>query len=151
MGNSVKNNFRAKCIYCRVNRSFYATLLFCFFVTYPIVGLADIRFKEVTTDAGIDHTGTTYGASWGDFNADGWPDLWVGNHNTKPTLYLNKQDSTFENIIDQVWSGDSKADTHGVAWADFDNDGDQDLVEVVDVKENEDGTFVWVVGKTICI
>ena len=100
--------------------------LICFFLifTSPPAGLADIQFKEATKDAGIHHAGTTYGASWGDFNADGWPDLWVGNHNTKPTLYLNKQDGTFENIIDQVWSGDSKADTHGVAWADFDNDGD---------------------------
>ena len=123
--------------------------LICFFLifTSPPAGLADIQFKEATKDAGIHHAGTTYGASWGDFNADGWPDLWVGNHNTKPTLYLNKQDGTFENIIDQVWSGDSKADTHGVAWADFDNDGDQDFVEVVDVKENEDGTFCMGCGK----
>ena len=111
------------------------------------MGLADIRFKEVTTDAGILHAGTSFGASWGDFNGDGWPDLWVSNHNSKPTLYLNRQDGTFEDIIDQVWSGDPKADTHGAAWADFDNDGDQDLVELADAKENEDGTFCGGCGK----
>ncbi len=137
MENSTKDNVRVKCLYCRANISFYAILLFYFFVTYPNVGLADIQFKEVTTDAGIHHAGTSFGASWGDFNGDGWPDLWVGNHNSKPTLYLNRQDGTFEDTIDQVWSGNPRADTHGAAWADFDNDGDQDLVELVDVSDIE--------------
>ena len=110
-------------------------------VTHRRPALADIRFEEVTQTAGIVHAGTTWGASWGDFNNDGWPDLWVGNHDSKPTLYLNKQDGTFVDVIDQVWSADPRADTHGAAWADFDNDGDQDLVELVDVLLNEDGTF----------
>lgn len=100
-----------------------------FFV--PLFALAEIKFKEVSQTAGMSYEGPTYGASWGDFNGDGWPDLWVGNHINKPTLYLNQQDGTFLNIIDQVWSADPHADTHGAAWADFDNDGDQDLIEVV--------------------
>jgi ASPIC and UnbV/FG-GAP-like repeat len=93
---------------------------------------ADIKFKEVTQEAGIVHSGTTYGASWGDFNGDGWPDLWVGNHDTMPSLYINNRNGTFTNIIKQVWNGDPRADKHGAAWADFDNDGDQDLIEAVD-------------------
>ena len=147
MGNPAKVNINEKCLLCSANFSFYAILLSCVFVIFPTVGLADIQFKEVTTDAGINHAGQSWGASWGDFNADGWPDLWVGNHNSKPTLYLNKQDGTFENIIDQVWSGDSKADTHGAAWADFDNDGDQDLIELVGGKLNEDDTYCIGCGK----
>ena len=93
---------------------------------------AGITFKEVTQEAGIAHSGTTYGASWGDFNGDGWPDLWVGNHDTMPSLYINNRNGTFTNIIKQVWNGDPRADKHGAAWADFDNDGDQDLIEAVD-------------------
>ena len=119
----------------------------CFLMVFPTAGFTGISFVEVTAEMGIDHTGTTYGASWGDFDADGWPDLWVGNHNTKPILYLNKKGRGFEDIIDRVWSADPKADTHGAAWADFDNDGDQDLVELVDVKEMEDGTFSSGIGK----
>jgi hypothetical protein len=121
--------------------------LFCFLLIFPSEGSAAIKFKDVTAEVGISHTGTTYGASWGDFNGDGWPDLWVGNHNTTPTLYLNKQGAVFENIIEKVWSGDSKADSHGAEWADFDNDGDQDLLEMVGAKENEDGTFCRGCGK----
>jgi ASPIC and UnbV/FG-GAP-like repeat len=99
-------------------------------ISHP--AFADIRFKEVTQEAGISHSGTTYGASWGDFNGDGWPDLWVGNHDTMPGLYINERNGTFTNIIKQVWNGDPRADKHGAAWVDFDNDGDQDLIEAVD-------------------
>jgi hypothetical protein len=102
---------------------------------------ADIHFEELNQGAGIVGRGTTFGASWGDFNGDGWPDLWVGNHNTAPNLYLNQQDGTFKDIINSVWSADPEADTHGAAWADFDNDGDQDLVELVDV----------IVGDLLCL
>ncbi len=139
MNRLTKDFFSFKAMAFRNNISLALVLLFCFFLSGR--GQAGILFKEVTGDAAIKHSGTSYGASWGDLNGDGWPDLWVGNHNSKPTLYLNKQDGTFENIIDQIWSGDHTADTHGAAWADFDNDGDQDLVELVDVRENSDGTF----------
>jgi hypothetical protein len=93
--------------------------------------LAEIRFREVTEQAGLVYRGPTYGAAWGDFNEDGWPDLWVGNHYRQPTLYLNRKDGTFRDIADEVWSADPRADTHGAAWADFDNDGDEDLIELV--------------------
>jgi hypothetical protein len=111
------------------------------------IGLAGIRFKDVGSEAKITEKGATFGAAWGDFNGDGWPDVWVSNHNRTPTLYLNQRNGTFENIIDQVWTGDPKADTHGAAWADFDNDGDQDLIELADASENADGTFCIGCGK----
>ena len=95
------------------------------------VAAAEIRFEEVSAQAGMVHTGASQGASWGDFNGDGWPDLWVGNHYEPPSLYVNQQDGTFVNVIASVWSGDPQADKHGAAWADFDNDGDQDLLVLV--------------------
>lgn len=93
--------------------------------------LSEAQFEDVTQNAGIGYTGATWGASWGDFNGDRWPDIWVGNHNYKPILYLNNGDGAFTNVIDSVWAADPRADTHGAAWADFDNDGDQDLIELV--------------------
>ena len=119
----------------------------CLWLILAGPALATPSFQEVSTRAGVTHAGPSFGASWGDLNGDGWPDLWVGNHNTKPTLYLNMQNGSFTNVIDQVWSDDPKADTHGAAWADLDNDGDQDLAEMVGARENPDGTFCVGCGK----
>ncbi len=88
----------------------------------------DIRFEEVSHHAGIVRVGESWGNAWGDFNGDGYLDLWATNHRHKPCLYQNNGDGTFTNVIDEVWNANPSADTHGVAWADFDNDGDQDLI-----------------------
>ena len=127
------NTRRITISFCLFDQWLRFILIVILFLSTSFPVQAEIKFREVTQESGIRHSGTTYGASWGDFNGDGWPDLWVGNHNTKPSLYLNQGDGTFIDIIDTVWSGDPKRDTHGAAWADFDNDGDQDLIEVADV------------------
>jgi len=86
-------------------------------------------FNEVTTNAGVSYTGESFGASWGDVNGDGWPDLWVGNHAAHPhDLFENNRNGTFTQVPAQLsWSRDE----HGSSWADFDNDGDQDLLTLV--------------------
>ena len=88
----------------------------------------DIQFEDVSHQSGITRVGESWGNAWGDFDGDGFLDLWATNHKHKPSLYHNNQDGTFTDIIDQVWDANPFADTHGVAWADFDNDGDQDLI-----------------------
>jgi hypothetical protein len=93
--------------------------------------LADIRFEDVSEKAGIAYTSPTVGASWGDFNGDGFPDLFVPNHRLEgntPNLYVNQRDGTFVDVASSVLSVSPSADLHGAAWADFDNDGDQDLI-----------------------
>ena len=40
---------------------------------------AQIAFEDATAGSGILHDGESYGVSWGDLNADGWPDLFVNN------------------------------------------------------------------------
>jgi ASPIC and UnbV/FG-GAP-like repeat len=102
-----------------------------YLVALPALAFAQIRFENVTQSAGIAYTGETFGAAWGDFNGDGWPDIWVSNHTKRPSLYVNQKNGTFRDVIDQVWSANPRADTHAAAWADFDNDGDEDLVETV--------------------
>lgn len=103
-----------------------------------------IHFSEVTSSAGIDHIGPSYGASWGDFNGDNRPDLWVGNHYTDPSLYINQGDGSFIDIAGDVWPGPVE-DTHGVVWHDIDGDGDQDLIELVGGVE---GNNVWINNQT---
>ena len=114
-----------------IHRVFTAGLLAAILVGSAEVFGAAIVFEDVTRHAGVVGAGPTFGAAWGDFNGDGWPDLWVGNHWWPPILYLNRRDGTFANVTAAVWSGNPEADAHGAAWADFDNDGDQDLIELV--------------------
>ena len=98
--------------------------VFCFLSTAS----GDIQFEEVSQHAGITRVGESWGNAWADFNGDGYLDLWATNHRHKPSLYRNNGDGTFTDIIDLVWNANPSVDTHGVAWADFDNDGDQDLI-----------------------
>lgn len=113
----------------------------------PAASHAEIRFSEASSSAGISLAGPTAASSWGDFNNDGWPDLWVSNHHGhRPNLYLNRQDGTFTDVSPQILVDNTSTDAdflgptgktlapatapdyHGAAWADFDNDGDQDLM-----------------------
>ena len=102
-------------------------VLFLFF-TALCPAWSNIQFEEVSQQVGITRIGESWGNAWGDFDGDGYLDLWATNHKQKPSLYRNNGDGTFTDIIDEVWDANPHADTHGVAWADFDNDGDQDLI-----------------------
>ena len=102
------------------------TLMLIFSLT-PIAS-SDIQFEDVSQQAGFTRIGESWGNAWGDFDGDGYLDLWATNHRHKPSLYRNNGDGTFTNIIDEVWNANPTSDTHGVAWADFDNDGDQDMI-----------------------
>ena len=96
-------------------------------------------FQNVNSIAGISVDNLSYGSAWGDFNGDELPDLWVNNHFDDPgNLYLNQGNGTFTDIVNNVFileeltgvSGNSD-DHHGSQWADFDNDGDLDLLQLV--------------------
>jgi hypothetical protein len=95
-----------------------------------------VEFNEVSLARGILHEGQDFTSlAWVDFNNDGWDDLWSGEHflrSDRPTsqLYINHQASAFVNIWPQTQTGEFRTDAHGVHWADFDNDGDQDMVVV---------------------
>lgn len=68
---------------------------------------------------------------WGDFDNDGWLDLWTPQiydiSYTYAYLYHNNQNGTFEDVAVSAGVHDVY-DTYGGAWADYDNDGDLDLV-----------------------
>ncbi|MCZ7636633.1 MAG: VCBS repeat-containing protein [Verrucomicrobia bacterium] len=63
----------------------------------------------------------------GDYDNDGWPDLFVGVRGGGDNLlYHNRRDGTFERVTGGVVVQDG-GDTTGVAWADYDQDGFLDL------------------------
>ncbi|MEE9493956.1 MAG: CRTAC1 family protein [Gammaproteobacteria bacterium] len=93
---------------------------------------AQVGFKDVTQSSGIIRHSESWGAAWGDWNGDLRPDFWVGNHRNRPDIFQNNGDGTFSNVTLQIdrsrtFLNSPRTDTHGAAWADFDNDGDQDL------------------------
>ena len=100
-------------------RNLVLLLVFCL----SSIAWSNIQFEDVSQSAGITRIGESWGNAWGDFDGDGYLDLWATNHKHKPSLYRNNGDGTFTDIIDEVWDANPYTDTHGVAWADFDNDG----------------------------
>ena len=98
-----------------------------------------MSFEDRSDALGAEIVGSTFGMGWGDVDGDGWPDLWVGNHASAPTLYLNQRDGTFRPAQDAWLPADLNRtyDAHGVAWADLDRDGDADLVESVGAQQGE--------------
>jgi Ca2+-binding RTX toxin-like protein len=92
-------------------------------------------FKKISSlVSGIDNIGVTWGASWADFNGDGYVDLWVNNHWPVGSLYINQGDGTFKDSTTEIFTAPPLGDDHGAAWADFDNDGDPDLINLVGSK-----------------
>lgn len=89
-------------------------------------------FKDVTPASGLgEYVGMTYGAAWGDFDGDGLPDLYVTNHLKEARLYRNLGGGRFEDVTTTYFAHeDIVADKHGFAWADYDNDGRLDLVQL---------------------
>ena len=97
----------------------------------------DGTYRNVAGPAGITGLGFGWGASFNDFNNDGYPDFYyVGGIPIPPydflgenpgTLYLNRQDGTFAKEEDHGLSG---LFASGIATADYDHDGYLDVVVV---------------------
>ena len=85
-------------------------------------------FKDVTTTAGVSGKGYAMGASVGDYNQDGWPDLFVTGYGLT-ILYKNRGDGTFEDVTSEAGVG-CNLWTTASAFADLDGDGDLDLMGV---------------------
>jgi hypothetical protein len=65
--------------------------------------------------------------AWGDYDNDGYLDLFVGSWNGPNGLYHNNGDGTFTRILTEPFLNAANAVMNGVAWVDYDNDGSLDL------------------------
>lgn len=90
--------------------------------------LGNGRFMDVTEQAGLGDAAYSQGATAGDFNNDGFPDLYVANIGAN-RLYLNLGDGTFRDVTDRagirgtLW-------TTSVAIMDVNSDGIPDIYDV---------------------
>lgn len=82
-------------------------------------------FEDVTEKSGLAAPGYGVTAAVGDYDNDGYPDVYVVNVGTN-RLYRNRRDGTFEDVTTRTGVGDPGTGIAAV-WADFDNDGHLDL------------------------
>ncbi len=93
----------------------------------------DGTFEDVSKKAGVDDPKHYYGLGvvWGDYDNDGWPDLYVANDAGPNYLYRNKHDGTFEEVglmLGADLSGDGQElGSMGVDMGDYDHEGRLDI------------------------
>lgn len=93
-------------------------------------------FSDITASAGVGDGANSRGVAWGDFDNDGYPDLYVCN--TGPDVGMGALNQLFHNRGGGSFTDEAAArgvqagseEHEGAAWGDFDNDGNLDLVTV---------------------
>lgn len=113
-----------------------------------------MNFTDITVQAGLyieDHF--TFGSSWGDFNNDGWLDVFVISHleifdGDSSLLYQNNGDGTFTEVSESAGILQDSFLSFCAAFFDYDKDGWQDIYVANDrdpvnhmYHNNGDGTF----------
>ena len=88
-------------------------------------------FLLITEGAIVSDGGSSISAAWGDYDNDGYLDLFIARTRSDYTgennlLYHNEGDGTFSPVTEGAVVNDGGR-SFGCAWADFDNDGDLDL------------------------
>jgi len=99
------------------------------------------RFRDVTRATGVeDPSGKGLGVVWGDFDNDGWSDIYVANDSTPNFLYHNNRNGTFSEVGQRAGvalgeNGMPQAGM-GLAVADCDGNGRQDIFVTNLAEEN---------------
>jgi hypothetical protein len=87
------------------------------------------RFSEATPASGLSTTGGSSAAAVGDYNNDGFLDLFIAGTNGESALWLNRGNGTFTRDTRSSGALQSVRSTNGVAtFIDYDNDGWLDLL-----------------------
>ena len=88
-------------------------------------------FTDVTDAAGIDDPGSSFCAAWGDFDCDGWLDIYVASGtgatgDSTNVLYRNNGDGTFTDVATKAGVA-HRGEGLSAAFGDFDGDGYPDI------------------------
>ncbi len=85
----------------------------------------DLKFRDITKEAGLTTKGWGMGVAVADFDNDGWQDIYVTGYGGN-VLYRNLGNCKFEDVTDKAGLRVGGFST-GAAWGDFDRDGNVDL------------------------
>jgi tetratricopeptide (TPR) repeat protein len=93
-------------------------------------------FKDVTETVGLDKVFMPMGANFGDIDNDGYLDMYLGTGNPSyasllPNVLLRNHDGKFFTDVTASSGTGELHKGHAVAFADMDNDGDEDLLEEI--------------------
>jgi hypothetical protein len=99
----------------------------------------DLRFRDVTREAGVGDPGFGLGVTVGDYDNDGDLDLYVNNYGPN-VLYCNNRDGTFEDVTDRAGVACGDLVGAGACFLDVDADGLLDLYvsNYVDIQIEDD-------------
>ncbi|HWZ81028.1 MAG TPA: CRTAC1 family protein [Terriglobales bacterium] len=86
---------------------------------------ADLKFRDITQQAGVTRKGWGMGVAVADFDNDGWQDIYVTGYGGN-VLYRNLGNCKFEDVTEKSGLRLGGFST-GAAWGDFDRDGNVDL------------------------
>ena len=106
---------------------------------------SDGTFEDVTEHAGLTGIGYSTGVAVGDYDNDGFEDLYVAGYG-RSTLYHNNGDGTFTDVTAAAGVAGSGWMT-SAAWVDYDNDGRLDLVVARYMQWDFDDVFCGRPGK----
>jgi hypothetical protein len=112
----------------------------------------DGTFTDVTDKAGLNQAFNSPAAAWGDYDNDGFLDVFVCSEQQSNRLYHNKGDGTFEEVTERAGLTSDLRFCKGAAWIDYDNDDYPDLFlnnlngDAQLFHNNGDGTFHDVTG-----
>ncbi|MBD3223406.1 MAG: T9SS type A sorting domain-containing protein [Caldithrix sp.] len=106
--------------------------------------LGNGRFKKIIDGAIVNDGGNSSSCSWGDYDNNGYLDLFVANDQDQHNfLYRNNGDGTFTKVKEGVLVSE-KNYSSGSSWADFNNDGYLDLLLSIGQQYHEGPNWLYI-------
>ncbi len=106
---------------------------------YLLENMGNGKFKDVTEEYGLTSTKWTLAAASADFNADGYPDLFIANDYNVNELYINEKGKRFAEVGRQSAIGNIPKSGMSVSFGDIDNSG---LLGIYNTTITENGILI---------